>query len=399
MRILIIKSGLEIGGTTTSFLNFLSRLKHLKDVKTDIWIKDEKRSAIQKYISDKIEIIESRDLELGFADNRSRIGKLVEAIRLGTLIDILLGRLCRKKREKLIPYTQKYMIKRAKSKPRINLMEYDAVISWEEMYPCYYLAYAVQAKRKIGWIHPDYQQCGFNPRLDREAFKMLDAVVCVSESNKENIQKVFPQYRKKFYSVPNCIDSDMIFKLRTHIPDDIPQKKGVTLITVARMQNVSKAIDRALRIVATLKARNCVFRWLFIGGGEDLENLKRMAGQLEITDYVFFLGPKDNPYGYINNADVLVLQSHYEGWPMVVDEAKQLGVPVLVTNYASAKEQVPEQAGWIVENTEADITDAIEKIVNHPNLIKVKKSELNKYLIEGGNEINEFERKIKAVLK
>ena len=80
----------------------------------------------------------------------------------------------------------------------------------------------------------------------------------------------------------------------------------------------------------------------------------------------------------MKKADLFALQSNYEGRPVVVDEAIIIGTPVLVTNFESAKEQVKEEYGYVIEMDEEKIYNKIKDIITNPEQLEVKK----KYLKE-----------------
>ena len=100
---------------------------------------------------------------------------------------------------------------------------------------------------------------------------------------------------------------------------------------------------------------------------------------------VFLLGAKDNPYPYIKNCTLLVQSSRYEGKSVVLDEAKILKTPIVVTEYPTVYDQIIDQKeGLIVPITPEGIAKGIEEIVNNATL----KNELIKYLSchEYGNQ-------------
>jgi glycosyltransferase involved in cell wall biosynthesis len=80
---------------------------------------------------------------------------------------------------------------------------------------------------------------------------------------------------------------------------------------------------------------------------------------------MILLGHQENPYKYMKAADLFVLQSYYEGRPMVVDEAMILGTPVLVSDYGSAHEQIPIGCGVVVANEESKIYNEIKSLLDN----------------------------------
>ena len=52
------------------------------------------------------------------------------------------------------------------------------------------------------------------------------------------------------------------------------------------------------------------------------------------------LGKKENPYPYMKQADYFCLFSEYEGYGMVLEEAKILQKPILITNTAAKEAHI-----------------------------------------------------------
>ena len=64
---------------------------------------------------------------------------------------------------------------------------------------------------------------------------------------------------------------------------------------------------------------------------------------------------------------------------MAVTEAFMMGLPALVTEYSSAREQVRDGVdGIIVENSEQGIYEGLLKIIDHPEIIdELKRNVVN----------------------
>ncbi|MGC9125431.1 MAG: glycosyltransferase, partial [Caldisericaceae bacterium] len=72
----------------------------------------------------------------------------------------------------------------------------------------------------------------------------------------------------------------------------------------------------------------------------------QLAKELGISEYVWMPGFVDNPYKYMNRADVFVLSSLYEGLSMVLIESLALGVPVVSTDCPSGPREVLEDGKY-----------------------------------------------------
>lgn len=368
-KILVIKNGLKIGGTTSSFLSFLRAICKNSNYQINAYIYGASKEE-RENIPEEIVQVKNEALDRAFS-NPSGIKKFFYLIKNNLFFPYLAYKFFGRKwsRNKTIKTFQKMDIRKAAAQKQIDLSEYDAVITWEELYPCYLLAKKIVAKKKIAWIHPDYENCGFWVKYDLPIFKKLDAVVAVSSGGKESLQRCFPHEKDKFFAVDNCIDIDTIIKKSQEKQTEIA-KNGFTIITVARLQNISKAMDRAIRITEKLKKEGLKFQWYWIGGGPDQEETALLIKNAQLTQEFILLGEKDNPYKYVKQADLFVLQSYYEGRPVVVDEAIALGVPVLVSEYASARIQVKEKYGMVAKNEENDIYLALKTLIENPSSLQ-----------------------------
>jgi len=260
---------------------------------------------------------------------------------------------------------------------RLRLIDYDCVVSWEESLCNYILATSIEAKRRIGYIHPDYAEAGFDPVVDRRMLRGLDAIAFVTESSRNSFCRAIPELSSRTITIPNVLGVSTIRELASMDAVGM-ERSGFSIVTVCRLQNISKALDRAARVCARMKAEGLRFRWFIIGTGPDEEMIAAQVRELDIANEMVLLGEQDNPYPYVRAADLFVLQSYYEGRPLVVDEAKILGTPVFVTDYASARTQVRQgDDGFVVANDENAIFHGLSDIVRNPDRLGEIRTRLN----------------------
>lgn len=88
-----------------------------------------------------------------------------------------------------------------------------------------------------------------------------------------------------------------------------------------------------------------------VGDGPLRANLESLVRQNGMTDRVRFAGtlPREKLHGWLNAADVFVLNSTYEGLPHVLIEAMSLGTPVIASDIAGNREVMShEKEGLLV---------------------------------------------------
>jgi glycosyltransferase involved in cell wall biosynthesis len=114
------------------------------------------------------------------------------------------------------------------------------------------------------------------------------------------------------------------------------------LVTVGRLapQKGHDILLHALKDV--VHAHGWSAHLTILGQGPLDQELQRLAATLGLADRVAFLGYQANPYPYIQQADLFVLPSRYEGLPNALIEALALGTPVLAADCPTGPREVLE---------------------------------------------------------
>jgi glycosyltransferase involved in cell wall biosynthesis len=137
-----------------------------------------------------------------------------------------------------------------------------------------------------------------------------------------------------------------------------------------------KGILEFLHAAGKIAASNGQVAFLLIGGpvgaqnadwaqiGPALDSARAAGGTVHITGFT------DQPYGYMQRADVLVLPSHDEGFPRAVLEAMALRKPIVATAVGGVPEAITneEQGLLIPARDSASLTQAITRLVNDSEL-------------------------------
>ena len=92
-----------------------------------------------------------------------------------------------------------------------------------------------------------------------------------------------------------------------------------------------------------------------------------MIKEHDVSNTFHLLGKKENPYPYIKNADYFCLLSNFEGYGMVLEEAKILGKSIIITNTAAREAVEKYEDSVIIENNEEKIYEELEKIIENHN--------------------------------
>ncbi len=250
--------------------------------------------------------------------------------------------------------------------------EYDVAIAFLEGRQCKLVARNVMAKRKVAWIHIDYGSSGFDPRYDVAAMSAFDAIALVSDQCKEAFDIAFPTLTDRTCVIENILSAQHLRHLAEGGIDYPVNPDALNLVTTCRINFGSKGLDRAVTAMATLKQEGLLdqLHWYILGDGADKPALEQLIAEAKLEKHITLLGMQTNPYGYLKHMSLFFLPSRWEGKPMAVTEAFMLGLPALVTEYASAREQIRDGIdGKIVANSTDGIYEGLRYLIEHPDEI------------------------------
>ena len=232
--------------------------------------------------------------------------------------------------------------------------KYDIAVGFLEGEASYYVIDKVNAKRKILWVHSNFENIKKNDDAAayKEYFCKADKVVSISDKCVQVLQNNYPDMKNKFVLLPNLTSSIVL-----------------NIVSVGRLTE-AKGFDMAIDALKILKDHKVPVHWWIIGDGELRKCLEKQAKDNSVEEYLTFLGFKANPYPYMNKADLIVQTSRWEGKSVVLDEAKILGKPILATDYATVKDQVENgKEGVIVEMDAESIAREIEHLVEDESVL------------------------------
>lgn len=241
--------------------------------------------------------------------------------------------------------------------------QYDVAVAYMDGVPSYYVAEKIRAKKKVLWIHSEYQKQGYHREFDRPYFQKADQIVTISPNCRDCIVEEFPEFSEKTQVLENIVLPEEIWqKSKTGGCDAFADTDKLKLLTVARL-NRQKGIDLAVEAAEKLASDGVDFLWLVIGTGPEREALQQLIDQKGLTHSFRLLGGMDNPYGYMASCHILVQPSRVEGKSIVLDEAKILCKPIVAAAYTTVTDSVTHgQTGWVVEMTPAGIAGGIQKL-------------------------------------
>lgn len=113
--------------------------------------------------------------------------------------------------------------------------------------------------------------------------------------------------------------------------------KNYSCLSVGRL-NIQKDYPNLLKAISLVVAQHPNIHFNIAGDGELKSDLLALAKDLKIEQYISFLGRRDDIPNLMDQADLFILPSAYEGFGLVVAEAMACETFVIATDCGGVKE-------------------------------------------------------------
>ena len=175
--------------------------------------------------------------------------------------------------------------------------------------------------RKVTTVHGIFSD---KKQLTRLAYLKTNVIAC-GDVVKKNLVEDYKLSENNIVVIHNAI------RLKEDQPKEIytqdsTYKHKVKLIGNIGRLSYEKGQEYYLKAIPSVLQVCKEVHFFIIGDGPDKDKLLRMVDELEIEEYVSFLGYREDMYNIISQLDLIVLSSMTEGLPLTPIEAFSLGV-------------------------------------------------------------------------
>ncbi len=160
--------------------------------------------------------------------------------------------------------------------------------------------------------------------LYRNIYRFYDTIITQAAYMKRDLEEHYAIDPSKMVVIYNPVDADTILQKAKASTTQLP-KNRYNLLAVGRLDH-EKGFDMLIEIMTKLDKR---YHLTILGEGAHKEMLQELIKRTGLDKRVKLAGFVQNPYPYMQKADLLVLPSRYEGLPNVVLEANVCGTPVV----------------------------------------------------------------------
>lgn len=232
-------------------------------------------------------------------------------------------------------------------------------------------------------INPELYEAKFGRRdslyklmlaWERWTFRMADASIATNESYKRIAIERGGMNPEKVFVVRSGPDLD---RLKMHAPIEALKQGRRFLVGYVGVMGKQEGIDYLLRSVRHIvydMGRTDV-QFGLVGGGTALEQMKRYAQELGVTEYVTFTGrvPDDEMLAMLNTADVCVNpdvanEMNDKSTMNKIMEYMALSKPIVQFDLTEGRFSAQDASLYAAKNDAFDFAKKIVHLLDNPNL-------------------------------
>jgi glycosyltransferase involved in cell wall biosynthesis len=212
----------------------------------------------------------------------------------------------------------------------------------------------------------------------RWLYPAADARIIVSADAADDLARVSAMDRESFEIVYNPV---ALPSEPACAADDLWRPGAARIISVGKLKlakNHALLLEAFARVAARRNAQ-----LMIVGEGPLEAEILQKATRLGIADQLIMAGLKLNPWPYYASADLFVLSSNHEGYPLVLVEALWSGLKVVSTDCPSGPREILDRGRFgrlVPVGDAAALFCAIEQALDDnasPEMLRLRAEELS----------------------
>jgi glycosyltransferase involved in cell wall biosynthesis len=192
----------------------------------------------------------------------------------------------------------------------------------------------------------------------------IDCIVAISESIQLQLQMCgIPA--SKIRTIYEGMDLNLFPRRaqpRVHNPGE-----PVVIGTIAHL-SAEKGLNYLIEAASLIPAVQSKLRFVLVGDGQCLQELKELASQKGLSDVFNFAGFHSNTYQFMQSFDIFALPSLSEGLSSSILEAMATSLPIVATHVGGIPELVKngENGLLVAPANPPELAQAIQRLADNP---------------------------------
>lgn len=272
--------------------------------------------------------------------------------------------------------------------------DFDYIIDYEG-YNLYFALLSLQAKNAVHimWLHSD-MMAEYNMRFPFllnifKLYRYFDRIVaCGKEVMDTNMEKLTPAFidkgqltyvrnmvgiariqeglmQKELYEhegkmfiqtsiSESTINENQSIPLIPYFPATKEGHHTYRFVTIGRL-SPEKNHHNMIEAFVRFQKENVASYLYILGEGPLRSEIEAQIHKLRLEEHIILTGVVENPFAILKNCDCFILPSLHEGQPMVINEARALHMPIIISDFATADGVMIENGQLLIGHTEDDI--------------------------------------------
>lgn len=203
-------------------------------------------------------------------------------------------------------------------------------------------------RRDMWWFKP----------IDKWMYRHYEAVVCISEKARTSLENYIGK-REKLLTINNGVDIKRFVR-----PIKDLSGQGDFIITMVAGLRAEKDHETVLRAMTHLPDN---YHLKLVGSGVREDELKTMTRECGLEERVHFMGMRSDVPEILEQSDVIVLSSHWEGLSLSSVEGMASGRPFIASDVDGLREVVGGAGVLFPHGDDRSLANSIQRLCENPD--------------------------------
>ena len=193
---------------------------------------------------------------------------------------------------------------------------------------------------------PELNRTWFRSFLDRSTSKWVTRYIASCQAVSRTMQEREGIPESQIEMIYNGIESSQ--QHQTRKPVGWPGREDLPTVVFAGRLSPEKGLTHLIHALALVEESGCKFQCLILGEGPTRGEISQEIEHSNLIHRIFLLGKKSQVGDWLQNCDIFVLPSVWEGASMALLEAMAAGLPVIATGTGGTPELVEDGISGIL---------------------------------------------------